>query len=181
MNNNKVFVESVKAFLSESRKKLEKGLSPQEKAHKRNVEAGGGAGPKIGASLRGARHNMNKQFRGVTGKKNPVMARTRGEYSKDEKGKLSDVGKSNLAAQLSSQGSSEKVKDAATKKWRKLNTSTEIDLVGAFIQRVLESSHMGLKGKQHKIDVDKDGKIEGSDLKALRKGKKKKQPPMKKK
>jgi hypothetical protein len=29
----------------------------------------------------------------------------------------------------------------------------------------------GLKGDQHKIDVDNDGKIEGSDLKALRSGK----------
>jgi hypothetical protein len=34
-----------------------------------------------------------------------------------------------------------------------------------------KAEHSGLKGNQHKLDVDKDGKIEGSDLKALREGK----------
>lgn len=34
-----------------------------------------------------------------------------------------------------------------------------------------DGSHGELKGDQHKLDVDNDGKIEGSDLKALREGK----------
>lgn len=180
MSNNKVFVESVKAFLSESRKKLEKGLSPQEKSHKRNVEAAGGASPKFGAMLRGEKKKLANQTRGVSGRAlDPRFASTRGEQSQGSDGKMSKKGKSALAAQLSLHGSSKKVKSAANEKWKKLNTSTEIDLVGSFIQRVLESSHLGNKAK---LDVDNDGKIEGSDLAALRRGKKKKmKPPMKKK
>lgn len=34
-----------------------------------------------------------------------------------------------------------------------------------------KAEHSGLKGDQHKLDVDNDGKIEGSDLSALRAGK----------
>jgi hypothetical protein len=34
-----------------------------------------------------------------------------------------------------------------------------------------KAEHSGLKGDQHKLDTDKDGKIEGSDLAALRAGK----------
>ena len=34
-----------------------------------------------------------------------------------------------------------------------------------------KAEHSGLKGDQHKLDVDHDGKIEGSDLSALRAGK----------
>jgi hypothetical protein len=34
-----------------------------------------------------------------------------------------------------------------------------------------KAEHSGLKGDQHKLDVDNDGKIEGSDLSALRSGK----------
>lgn len=40
-----------------------------------------------------------------------------------------------------------------------------------------DDKEAALVGNQHKLDVDKDGKIEGSDLAALRGGKKKKEEP----
>lgn len=126
--------------LAENRKTLEKGLSPQEKSDLRNKEAGGDAGSKVGARIRGRRAEDAKKYRGVRTKSTGEYAYTRGEVLKDPKRV-----KSGLAAHLSLYGSP-KVKGKASKKWKELNASTEVtyrDGIKALFESVLDELKEG--------------------------------------
>jgi len=106
-----------------------------------------------------------KDFKGTKddpGTSSPVKANDGEKYSsttfKQARENCSNLG-NDILANLINFGTSKLTKQSEMPAFLKEKTEEKKD----------EAS--GLKGKQHKLDTDKDGKIEGSDLAALRAGK----------